>query len=329
MNDDGFDLLYPDVLGAITGGSRFTIGDLQVAVGIFPDRTYINQPIEVIVILQNMIDSNLQVRVGVGFPAEDKKGRPVVIDTPQKITDITVGPGEVGTLRIPIIPLPPTQSGMHFPVRVAIRYRPSVKNPQTVRPPAGGAPPTVLSVSPFKLQALQEVTFNASLWQESTDVITVHFDIAPRRVALPQQNFATRYEILWTHAGMEEQRTLAREQVNDAHYVASNFTVSNVFIPLLAAVSERFAERNLVLHPGEAAAITKIIAYVQSLPHRANAHCRRCPPDRRIDRPGHPQFADHPVLSRTGAGDDRAHRLERQLVHFCHLGLQTGRANHS
>ena len=65
-----FEPLYPDVLGAIAGGLRVTFDDaLQAAVGIFPHSAYLNQPVEVIVILQNMIDQNTDVKVALHLPA--------------------------------------------------------------------------------------------------------------------------------------------------------------------------------------------------------------------------------------------------------------------
>ncbi len=99
--------LYPDVLGAITDSIRIGMEKMQIALGIFPRRTFINQPAEVILIMQNMVDQNMQVKVGVQLPTTDKKGNPVVIDTPKKMIAIGMRPGEVGVLRIPIIPLPP------------------------------------------------------------------------------------------------------------------------------------------------------------------------------------------------------------------------------
>ena len=80
-----FEPMYPDVLGAITGGTRISMDQLQCALGIFPQRTYINQPVEVILILQNMVDQSMQVKVGLQLPTQDKKGLPVVIDTPRKV----------------------------------------------------------------------------------------------------------------------------------------------------------------------------------------------------------------------------------------------------
>jgi hypothetical protein len=252
--------LYPDVLGAITGGRRISLDALQCALGIFPKRTFINQPVEVILILQNMVDQPMQIKVGLQLPSQDRKGNPVVIDTPKKLITLGLRPGEVGVLNIPIVALPPTAPGTQFPVRVAVRYRTPVEG-NAVRPPTGGAPPSVLSISSFKLQALREVEFIAHTWNESTDVMTTYFDIAPNRMPPTKLDLRVRYESLWTMEEMAEERELAQAKLEDARRVATGMTRSVVYRPLLAAVEERFGERGMPLHPGEVKAIAKMMTY--------------------------------------------------------------------
>ncbi len=252
--------LYPDVLGSITGGTRIAMDKLQCALGIFPQLTYINQPVEAILILQNMVDQPMQIKVGLQLPSQDKKGNPVVIDTAKKTIAFNMRPGEVGVLHIPIIPVPPTQPGSGFPVRVAVRYR-TPNEGQAVRPPAGGAPPSVLTISSYKLQALREVAFSAHTWNQSAEIITSYFDVAPKRIPPMGQDLQPRYESLWTMQEMVEERELALAKVEDARRVASGLTRMTVYQPLMSAVEEHFAERGMPLHPGETRAIAKMMTY--------------------------------------------------------------------
>ncbi|HEX2905525.1 MAG TPA: hypothetical protein VHO69_01595 [Phototrophicaceae bacterium] len=263
MGDAGrkFEPMYPDVLGAITGGTRIAMDKIQCALGIFPRRTYINQTVEVVLILQSMVDQNMQVKVGLQLPTQDKKGNPVIIETPKKMLSFGMRPGEVGVLHLPIVPLPPTQPGTGFPVRIAVRYRTANENPRPVRPPDGGAPPTVLSISQFKLHALQEVEFTAHTWNQSAEIITAYFDIAPKRLPLANQELKVRYESLWTHEEMANELELVQSKVQDAIYLSAGLTKATVYKPLLATIEERFAKRWMPLHPGEAKAIAKIMTY--------------------------------------------------------------------
>jgi hypothetical protein len=252
--------LYPDVLGSVTGGKRISMDRLQVAAGIFPQRTYINQPIEVILILQNMTDQNMQIKVGIQLPNEDKKGNPVVLAIPKKTVSFGIRAGEVGVLRVPVVPQPPTQPGTGFPVRLAVRYRTAGEG-LFIRPPSGGAPPSVLSISPFKLQALREVAFDAHTWNQSAEIITTYFDIAPKRIPPLNQDLQARYESLWTHEEMVEERQLVQAKRQSAQRVATGLTRASLFEPLWRAVDDRFGHSGLPLHPGEAMAIAKIVTY--------------------------------------------------------------------
>lgn len=252
--------LYPDVLGAITGGARISMDKLQCALGIYPRITYINQPVEVILILQNMVDQNMQVKVGFQLPNQDKKGNPVVIDTPKKTIALGMRPGEVGVLRVPIVPHPPTQPGTQFPVRVAVRYR-TANEGRAIRPPTGGAPPSVLGVSPIKLQALREVEFRAHTWNQSAEIITSYFDVAPRRIPPIDQDYQPIYESLWTHEEMAEERELVQAKIPDATRTAARLTRANIYKPLIKIVDDRFAEHGMPLHPGEVQAIAKMLTY--------------------------------------------------------------------
>src|SRR3954452_12512420 len=128
-----FEPFYPDVLGAIAGDLRVSFEDaLQTAVGLFPHRAYLNQPIEIIVILQNMVDQNMDVKIALHLPIKGADGTAIMISAPKKMVSLTLTPGEVGVLRMPIVALLPTQPANDLPVQVAVRYR--TRNGKTVRP---------------------------------------------------------------------------------------------------------------------------------------------------------------------------------------------------
>lgn len=256
-----FGLVYPDVLGAITGGGRIVADDLQYAVGISPKQVFINQPVEVIIALQNMVDQPLQIKVAVRMPNRDKKGRPVVMEAAKSTVTIGMREGEVGLLRIPITAHPPTPAGMGYPIQVAVRYR-VANNAIKVRPPDGGPPPSVLTISPFRLQVLQEINFITHRPKDSMDVVTVAFDLAPKRLPRTDaQEVQPKYDTLWASEQMLEEEKLARARIADARRLALGLGHPTSYWQLLQQVTERFAERGIPLHPGEAQAIAKIMAY--------------------------------------------------------------------
>jgi hypothetical protein len=71
MAAEQFRPLYPDVLGAITGGPRVYFDSLQAAVGI--PTAGVHQPtLRGIVILQNMVDQPMQIKIGIQLPTADE-----------------------------------------------------------------------------------------------------------------------------------------------------------------------------------------------------------------------------------------------------------------
>ena len=260
MNDFRFEPVYPDVLGAITGGTRINLEHLQCALGVFPQQTYLNQPVEIVLILQNMVDQMMQVKVNIQMPKEDRKGRPIIIDTPRKMVTLGLRPGEVGVLHTPVVPKPPTSPGNKLPVRVAVRYR-TARPGKHVRPFTGGPPPSIVAVSPFKLQVLQDVQFSAETWHQSTDILTTYFDIAPKVMPDIPRELQARYEALWTHEEMQAIQAPSYEHVAAARRVASGLTRTAIYLFLLDEIEERYAARGIPLHPGEAVALAKMLTY--------------------------------------------------------------------
>jgi len=261
VNDElHFEPLYPDVLGAITGGVRVTMDALQFAVGIFPRQAYLNQPLEIVVVLQNVLDQEIDIKIGVQLPIKDQQGHPIHMVTPKKLTELTLSAGEVGVLRIPTVAAPPTAPGDAYPVRVAVRTRPARPGRQ-MRTPTGGAPPSALAVSPFKLQVLRDVAYIEHPHTQSPESVTAYFDLAQKVLPAPRGPLRPSYERLWSAEQMPTERQHMSEKLAEARLLATAFTRQQVFAPLVKAVDEHYAANGLPLHPGEARAIAKMLTY--------------------------------------------------------------------
>jgi len=259
--------LYPDVLGQITGGPRINIDALEVAVGIYPKLAYLNQPMELVIVMQNMVDAEMQLKLAVRTPTEDPQGNVVIIETAKSQVGLTLSAGEVGVFRMPVIVRPPTQPTDSLPVRLAIRYR--IGEGKRLRPPGGGAPPSVLSISPFKLQVLREIDFIAHKWNESADILTVNFGVAPKTLPAESDQLKPRYETLWSQEGLRQEIRLVRAQYEEALQIAHPGATGTLYPAMLEAVTDRFANRGMPLHPGEAMAIAKMMCYtVEDAPSR-------------------------------------------------------------
>lgn len=255
-----FDPLYPDVLGAITGGVRVALEAVQFAVGIFPRQAYLNQPIEIIVVLQNVLDQEVDVKIGVQLPVKDRQGTAIHMVTPKKVMELTLGAGEVGVLRLPAMAVTPTAPGDDYPVRVAVRAR-AQRAGRVMRPPTGGAPPSALAVSPFKMQVLSDVAYVEHPHSQSPESVTATFDVAPKVLPAPREALKPSYERLWNAEQMPVERQHMSEKIAEARLMAVNFTRLQVYPSLVKSVDEYYAANGLPLHPGECRAIAKMITY--------------------------------------------------------------------
>ena len=74
---------YPDILGMLSD-DRLTIGDvLQCALGVFPATTALEKPVEALLLLQNLTNQPLAIRLTVRTPSRDSAGNLVNFFTPK------------------------------------------------------------------------------------------------------------------------------------------------------------------------------------------------------------------------------------------------------
>ncbi|MDX2162965.1 MAG: hypothetical protein SF162_16740 [bacterium] len=263
-SQDGY--AYPDVLGAITGGERVGMHALQFAVGAAPALTYIGQPFEIVIVLQNMADQPLEVKISLGLPTRTPDGRPLLFVTPRPLFALRMSPGEVGVARIPAAAqLPTPQPLVDVPIRVAVRQR--VQSPfRFVRAPRGGAPPADLAVTPFQLQALRDVEYVEHPLDQSPESVSVRVSVAagtvPGRAHL--QEARPRYTPLWTPDQMAAERARTLEQQDEARFIAADLMadIPAVFPALVVGINGLYARYGHPLKPGEDQAIARMIAYV-------------------------------------------------------------------
>lgn len=261
-------VLYPDVLGMVAGNGRIGLGTLQFAVGISPTMTYIGQPVEVVLILQNIINRAIEVKIALGLPNKSDDGKPVTLITPRKQVAFQMKAGEVGVLRLPVLPMQPSQPSPSVPIRVAVRQRVDEKEgdepAQLARPVLGGAPPSELAVSPFQLQVLRDVDYVIPKWDQSPESVEVRFNIVPSGIMTPRKDeIKPRYTTLWQVEQMTDERARVQAQLDEARIIASDVMaqIPASFPMLKRMVHETYAARGLSLNEGEVFAIAKMLAY--------------------------------------------------------------------
>lgn len=106
-------ILYPDVLGHITGGVRMDAGIVHAAAALHPNPVKAGRPMDMIGVLQNMTDAPLEVMVSLGIPRRDLNGTAGTFIAKVQRLAIGMQPHEVGILILPMITQPNTAPGQY------------------------------------------------------------------------------------------------------------------------------------------------------------------------------------------------------------------------
>ena len=249
----------PDVLGAITSARTVVGNTLQCAVGIFPQDAVLNQPVELLILLQSAIDRSMDVTVKVHVPLKDRDGRDLKFNLPSATFQKNLEPLEVGVLHMPVYALEPTPPSQSYPVIVEFQVVPGPEA-TIVRPPAGGRPPSILGVSPFHLNVLRDVQFTANVRKPGQLMGMVK--IVPGQFPLEKEVAQAKYESLWTTRVLQEEMQAIEEIKPQARQFSHTLTAPNVLVAIRNMTIEKFAGLNMPLHGGEATMIAKLLTYV-------------------------------------------------------------------
>lgn len=249
----------PDVLGMITGGLRLNVSVLQCAYALHPRSTVVGQPFEALVLLQSAADKPIQVNVSLRLPKKDNAGNKINLWVPKESAQVTLQPAETGLLHMPIVSRPPMTPAPDLPISIKLDVK-FPRNVQLVRPPSGGRPASVLSISTFRLSILREVGFRIAHQEES--VLNDTFEIVPGVISAAPPPNAPRYESLWTPSDLAKEQAHYAELEQTAEQFAATITRHTVLEPLIELVGQRFSKVGLPLYPAEVLLVAKTITYV-------------------------------------------------------------------
>ncbi len=252
--------LLPDILGMISDGPRIANGPISYLVGVYPLRAFINQPFEVIVILQNMVDQAVPVQIALQIPDTASDGGLLALKAAMDQVTVTLKPGEVGVMHLPIIARPPTRAATDVPIKVVVRPKVEEQG-QWLRLPGRSAQPGKLATSPFIVQALRGIAFLEQPWDEVDHRMIALVDIAakknPEKVDFPEP----RYDLLWSANEYKADQARLQKVFAIAQRVAKPTAHGTLFHVVLSAIEQRFTQRGIFIYDAETAAIAKLMVY--------------------------------------------------------------------
>lgn len=145
---------YPDILGAITGGTRANIGVLQVAAALRPRVIMAGRSVEMLLLVQNASDADLQVTAALRLPPMDAKKQKDRFVTKADSLAFKVAAGAVGLVVLPMSTLPDIAIGADYRIGMELKVTVSGSNPTRIRA-AGGAPLSDAALSDSLRQTIE------------------------------------------------------------------------------------------------------------------------------------------------------------------------------
>jgi hypothetical protein len=125
-----------------------------------------------------------------------------------------------------------------------------------IRPVVGGRPPSLMSISPFRIAVLRDIKFKAH------EQLSITFNVQAGRLPPRSEPLQPRYEALWTQRDFEQELAKLQEVSGAATRFANTLTRTTVYNPLQTYTREIFAAAGMALLPGEITFITKLLTYV-------------------------------------------------------------------
>ncbi len=265
---------YPDILGLITGGNRSNVGAAQVAVTSRPRIVRAGRPFEVILLVQNCVESDIDVMMAVHLPAADaKKQRDRFVMKDQRLV-VGVKGAEVGYVVLPVTTLPDTAISDGYKIGVEVEVKPRGKSSRIRLADGGGAldPDRLSDDARTLIDSLKTQTyvtskhFGRSLFDVPVTVMSGTLgnlaDFTPGWVSICKLSDYQDSRLLLHRFG-------PTVQLNTLPKLKRGL----LYKPLLETTTARFAEAGYPLKAAEATAIAKLLTIVlEYATPRFNAH---------------------------------------------------------
>ncbi len=252
---------YPDILGAITGGTRLNLDVIQCALAMRPHQIPAGHFAELILLLQNASDIDVDVTVSPILPDHDTDKRKGTFSAKNNRLLVGLRPAEVGYVVLPITTSPKTAVGSAYIAGISMDIkRMNKQHPQRIRE-AGGGGVFVLQDLPEKnrqaMLELRSLHFSIEPMGKKNHIQTT-FDMLPPAVA-GLKELKANWVSLWTMQDYADEYTIAHKVWGPAQNIIKKLTRENAFMPLLKATQTKFQACGYPLNPPEAIFITKML----------------------------------------------------------------------
>lgn len=255
---------YPDILGSITGGSRYTVNVAQVALAVSPRNVRAGRPFEVILLIQNTADVDIDVTATLQLPQDAKKKPNRFIAKAERLV-VGLRPAEVGYVALPVNCLPDTAISDSYKVGVSVDVKPQGNKPKRVRANDGGGvvePEYLNDEAAEKINDLKKLSYSTSRRGLMGSVLEVPFNVLSAQIG-QLADLKAQWVSLWKISDLRDDRLLLTRYAEALQTILLPRLKRDIlYIPLYQTTEERFSKAGYTLQPSEAHYITKLLVYM-------------------------------------------------------------------
>ena len=259
---------FPDVLGYVTDSERQTIGPVQVTLATRPRSVQAGQPFTVVILLQNTVDSHIDVGVSLQLPEKDAGGKKGNFTTKKQRLVVGVEATEVGFIRWPVSCNLKTAPGDDYVLGIEITPRVLNKKANPIRLPEGGgrfSPDTVEEKARQQLEVLRQLEFSTgrrSGFMRSSNMLETSFKVVAGKINKPL-NADPQWVCIWALGKQSDAEPLIAQYGELMRVkVLPALKRQRLYEPLLEKTKERFQAAQYPLTESEASAIARLLTLV-------------------------------------------------------------------
>jgi hypothetical protein len=255
---------YPDILGAITGGARYNVNVVQVALAVRPRVVRAGRPFEAILLIQNASEVDVDVTATLQIPEQDAKKQKNRFIAKSARLVVGLRPAEVGYVVLPISSLPDTAVSDQYKVGMGVDVKPLAK-PKRIRLPEGGGevnPEYLSDETQSKINELKKLTFYTDKRGLMGSIIEAPFNVLSAQVG-QLVDLKPGWINLWNMSDHRDDRLLLEKYGSVlSEKILPNLKREQLYGRLFETTRQRFADTGYEIQPIEAHFIAKLLVTV-------------------------------------------------------------------
>lgn len=252
---------YPDILGYITGGTRYNANVVQVALAVRPRVPRAGRPFEAILLIQNASNVDVDVTATLQIPEVDAKKQKNRFIAKSSRLVVGLRPAEVGYVVLPLSSLPDTAVSDQYKIGMGVEVK-ALEKPARIRLQEGGGTVAMEFLSDeiiAKLNELKKLTFSVAKRGLMGTIIEAPFNILSAQLG-QLVDLKPGWVSLWKMSDYQDDRLLLDKYGTIlADKILPYLKRDKLYPALFATTQSKFAATGFDIQPIEAHYIAKLM----------------------------------------------------------------------